>query len=274
MSVAASNEDDQAIAADAGFGGSEVRVYRFARPHDVRGSFLPPGISMGLHPHLNAAQAADAAAHVDRFRVAVQQLSQVHSDGLLRHELEHCAQWAVGGRALFDLTSAVDNALVLRFGSIRGLWALRYVGPVEGDANAAAARFVRAHNGDHACDALVGGEDGLLFASQPAPGERSSLRQRQACFAAVLGDAVEHVGARTLIVALGTEAHAAWEAARKDAAVHHHSELAVAAAPSAEAMEKAGIDDVRRAWTQALTETRQAYEHALAVAGFAPRPSA
>lgn len=272
--MAALYDCDLAVAADAGFGNDGVRVYRFERPHDVRGSFLPPGISMGLHPNLSVVQTADAATNVDRFRVAVQQLSPAHSDGLLRHELEHCAQWGVGGRPLFDLTSALDYALVLRFGAIRGLWALRYVGPVESDANAAASRFVRGRYGDPACDALVSGEDGLLFAPQPAPRERSSLSQRQACFAAVLGDAVERACGRPLIAALGIDAHAAWEVARKDVAVRHHSELAVAAAPSAGAMEKASLAEVRRAWTQALRETRQAYEHAVAAAGFAPRPSA
>jgi hypothetical protein len=262
--------DVQAACRDAGLADQCVRVYRFPGPHDARGSFLPPGLGGGLHPNLTAVQAADVEATVSCYRVAVEDNPQVPLAALLRHELEHCAQWSVCGTALFTLTEALDNALVVRHGSVRGLWEVRYVGPVEGDANAAASLFARGRFGDAACDALASTPDALLVGQGVERPDRDTVGVRQAWFAAVAGDALERALGRDpqpLIAALGANAVAAWEAAREDPEVRKEADAAVAATPTAAAARDADPAALADLWAPALAATRRAYERARAVNG-------
>lgn len=255
---------------DAGLSEDAVRLYRFTKPHDVRGSFLPPRVSLGLHPYLTPADAADAATNVQSYRVAVLDCSEVPFAALFRHELEHCAQWPICGPALFSITTALDDAFILRHGAVRGVYHLRYLVPMESDANAAASRFARTRFGDDACDALASTLHDLLVAPGAEEPDRNTLGDRQGCFAAVLGDALIDAlrsDPRPLLAGLGPNATVAWDAARSDDLVREHADQAVAATPSAAATRAADLDALAKLWAPALAATERAYARAKAVNG-------
>jgi hypothetical protein len=268
------DSDLLAACADAGLAEASVRLYRFPGPDDVRGSFVPPHTAVGLHPRLTREQAADVAARTDCYRIAVQSSPELVFAALFRHELEHCAQWSTCGLALFSLTEALDNAFVVRHGPIRGVNWLRYIGPMEGDANAAASAFATERFGREACAEFADTEHGLLFEPIEELPDRTSLAHRQACFAAVAGETLEAVlggPPGPLLEQLATGAAAVWSVACGDPLVRSHSERAIAATPTQESTCAADSVALKRAWQAALDETRLAFFRAMQINGLLPK---
>lgn len=101
--------------------------------------------------------------------------------GLMRHELEHARQYDVH-RRLHDLYEVAQNVVRL---VPKGGWLFQAI-PVEFDANAAAARFVRSHFGEQRIDALVDAKDDdvALFRTPVASSPIDCLPERMVAFLA------------------------------------------------------------------------------------------
>ena len=74
---------------------------------------------------------------------------------LIRHELEHARQRDAHGQNLMELYGMAEGVISERVGGLVGGGFLYQVIPVEMDANAAAAQFVRARFGEGQIDELL-----------------------------------------------------------------------------------------------------------------------
>ncbi len=101
--------------------------------------------------------------------------------GLMRHELEHARQYDVH-RQLHGLYEVAQDVVAT---VPRGGWLYQAI-PVEFEANAAAARFVRGHFGGQRIDELIDAKDDdiALFRSPVVPSPIESLPERMVTFLA------------------------------------------------------------------------------------------
>jgi len=126
---------------------------------------------------------------IDAIRVAVwTERTNEAVAALMRHELEHARQYDIHRRlhGLYEVAQDVVATIP------NGGWLYQAI-PVEFEANASAARFVRAYFGDQRIDELVEekGDDIALFRSPAAPSPIESLPERMVAFLASYPGACE-----------------------------------------------------------------------------------
>lgn len=99
---------------------------------------------------------------------------------MIRHELEHAVQAETHGQKVEALYHLAMHVLAVRVGGLPGGGLLYTTIPNELDANAAAAKFVRARYGGERINALLDAheEDGALFRSHVGPGPVESVPER------------------------------------------------------------------------------------------------
>jgi hypothetical protein len=148
-------------------------------------------------PHaLTDAQYAEATsiAFRDRHRIVVHLDYMLPSDlsfeatkayfaAVLRHELEHARQQeASGGQAALEIDQAlVDLVLRHKVGGLSGGAVIYNCKPIEIDANAAAAVYVRRHY-PHTVDELLSTPVANLVRSNTGPEDPGTLLRRTVCF--------------------------------------------------------------------------------------------
>ena len=158
-------------------------LYRYLELH-------PEGEPQEIHPLLAAMNDDDC---IDTYRVVV--FKDRRAEGvaaLVRHELEHARQYDRFGQELMELSGLAEHVLAERVGGLHGGGVLYQLIPVELDANAAAATFVRHHFGAERIDELLraGDKDGAGF--------RSLVRPARPQYAARANAALLRDGARPL----------------------------------------------------------------------------
>lgn len=100
----------------------------------------------------------------------------------LRHELHHARQWLESGSAVFDLDPLVDEILSRKAGGLNGSGVFYNLKPIEQDANAAAAMFLREYHADLLDAALADSEAAPLARSLTGPAPSPSLVARTVAF--------------------------------------------------------------------------------------------
>lgn len=138
-------------------------------------------------------------ACIDAYRVVV--FRDRTLDGiaaLIRHEFEHARQRDVHGQQLMQLYDIAENVIAERVGGLVGGGFLYQVIPVEMDANAAAAVFVRERFGAQRIEELLhmGDKDGSVFRSLVGPATIETLPERMIRFFATIPDLCERCGER------------------------------------------------------------------------------
>lgn len=117
---------------------------------------------------------------------------------LIRHELEHARQRDVHGQRLTELYGIAENMLLERVGGLPGSAFLYQVIPVEMDANASSALFVRNYFRPDRIDTLLraGDRDGPAIRSLVGPPSIDTLSERMIRFFATMPDLGERFAAR------------------------------------------------------------------------------
>lgn len=156
----------------------------------------PEGEAEELHPLL---EEMNEEACIDAYRIAV--FTERTFEGiaaLIRHELEHARQRDVHGQRLMELYGMAEAVISERVGGLAGGGFLYQVIPVEMDANAAAAIFVRHRFGADHVDALLraGDKDGSAFRSLVGPPAIETLPERMIQFFATIPDLCERFAER------------------------------------------------------------------------------
>jgi hypothetical protein len=101
---------------------------------------------------------------------------------MLRHELEHARQQVACGNDLLDIDDQfVDRAVGIKVGGLHGGTDLYNQKPIEQDANAAAAMYLREHHADHV-DAILHGPCAQLTRSNTPPESTDTLLARTIAF--------------------------------------------------------------------------------------------
>jgi hypothetical protein len=117
---------------------------------------------------------------------------------LIRHELEHARQYEAQGQPLSELGGVAEQVIRERVGDLVGGGFLYQVIPIEMDANAAAALFVRTHFGADRIDKLLAqnDKDGSGFRSLVGPPPIETLPERMIRFLATMPDLCESYAER------------------------------------------------------------------------------
>jgi hypothetical protein len=97
--------------------------------------------------------------------------------GLLRHELHHAGQYEAVEPSVFDIDDLLDEAIRVKVGGLPGGPAFYNQKPVEQDANAAAAMYLRKHHPDHV-DLILDGPMSHLARSLTPPESFDTLLAR------------------------------------------------------------------------------------------------
>jgi hypothetical protein len=101
--------------------------------------------------------------------------------GTLRHELRHAEQRDACGGELFSLDELAGQLVSWKVAGLPRGGLLYHLKPIEVDANAASAMFLRQSYGD-AVEAILKGEDGVLARSNTAPGDLLDLPAKTVAF--------------------------------------------------------------------------------------------
>jgi hypothetical protein len=146
-----------------------------------------------IHPLLDEMNSDDC---IDAHRIVV--FKDRTLEGLtagIRHELEHARQYGSFGQPLMEFYGLAEHVIAERVGGLCGGAFLYQVIPVEFDANAAAAAFVRRHFGAERIDALLrdGDKDGAAFRSLVGAPELDTLPERMLFFFATMPDLCQRV---------------------------------------------------------------------------------
>jgi len=114
---------------------------------------------------------------------------------LIRHELEHGRQYNAFGQKLVELGGLAEHVICERVAGLVGGGFLYQTIPLEMDANAAAAAFVRQRFGPERIDALLaaGDKDGAAFRSLVGPPPLETLPERMIRFVATMPDLCQRV---------------------------------------------------------------------------------
>lgn len=117
---------------------------------------------------------------------------------LMRHELEHAHQFEAFGGPLLGLYLLAEGVLSEHAGGLPGSALLYQMIPVEFDANAAAAVFVRSRFGDERITELLetGDKDSAAFRALVPPPPIESLPDRMVQFLAIMPDLCRRLAAR------------------------------------------------------------------------------
>jgi hypothetical protein len=161
----------------------------------------PPGIELVDEEYdlLHGSMLAEAnmPEHIDRFRVAIYE--DVDPDdpvaiaimaGTLRHELRHAEQRAACGDALFDLDELAEQLVGWKIGGLPRAAALYHLKPIELDANAASAVFLRTYYPSHVASVLES-DDSVLARSNTPPGPLVELAAKTVAFMFCLREVAE-----------------------------------------------------------------------------------
>lgn len=146
------------------------------------------GEAVELHPLLDELNHDEC---IDSHRVVVFRDRTIEGvAALIRHELEHGRQQDVHGPRLMKLYGIALSVISERVGGLPGAGFLYQVIPLELDANAAAATFVRGRYGAAAIDELLrdGDGDGAAFRSLVGPPPIDTLPERMVRFFATMPD--------------------------------------------------------------------------------------
>lgn len=149
-----------------------------------------------IHPLLND---MNSEACIDAYRVVVFTDRTIEGiAALIRHELEHAKQREAHGQRLMGLYSLACDVIAERVGGLTGGAFLYQVIPVEMDANAAAAAFVRGAFTQRRIDQLLaaGDSDGSAFRSLVGAPDIDTLPERMVRFFATIPDLCELYGDR------------------------------------------------------------------------------
>jgi hypothetical protein len=136
----------------------------------------------------NLAAEANSPENRDRHRIVVRRpftsdpASVARFSGKLRHELEHARQWDACGLPVFALNNVADGVLQLKVVGLPGGRVFTNLKPVEQDANAASAMFLRARWPDTIRFLLDDPEHAPLVRSLTPPGRPETLLTRMVAF--------------------------------------------------------------------------------------------
>jgi hypothetical protein len=131
---------------------------------------------------------ANSAEHRDRQRVIVRRplesdpVSIAAFSGKLRHELEHVRQWKACGLPVFQLDNLADGVLAPKIRGLKEGNRFKHLKPIEQDANAASAMFLRERWPDAVDSLLHDPNDGVLVRSLTPPGSLETLVTRMVAF--------------------------------------------------------------------------------------------
>jgi len=192
-------EEWKAAVTDAGFDEEAVAIWALeqAPPEGKSGSvaqWFIPHVSLDPPHGLSEEELGEAEseeAHKHRVIVylrypAFHELSpsaaRAFLGAVLRHELEHAKQHERWGNELFFMDSAlIDPALSARVGQLPGGAQLYNLKPMELDANAASARYLREHHPDAVAEILES-EHGGFARCLTAPQDLDTLLVRTVSF--------------------------------------------------------------------------------------------
>lgn len=111
--------------------------------------------------------------------------------GKLRHELRHAEQRLHPcGPELFSLVELADEIARVRVGGLPNGARIYNLMPIELDANAAAARFLRAHHGALVAE-ILRGDDAALARSNTPPGAIADLPAKTVAFMFIFREIAE-----------------------------------------------------------------------------------
>lgn len=99
----------------------------------------------------------------------------------LRHELEHARQYEAVGKVVIDLDGELDYIIRVKFGGLPGGAAHYNQKPLEQDANAAAAMYLRQHHPEHVQAILDGPCAHLARSNTPPESPETLLVRTVAC---------------------------------------------------------------------------------------------
>lgn len=185
----------QRASAHAGFDDSEVRLWLCTgydldkeRPGAV---YYKPHLSIDDDRFLTPAQKheAESDTYSGRHRVAIFEDFRLTDDDLgdtlipvlgamLRHELEHARQQEQCGNDVLDIDDQfLDHAVRIKAGGLPGGTELYNLKPMEQDANAASAMYLREHHAEHV-DRILEGPSAQLARSNTPPETLDTLLAR------------------------------------------------------------------------------------------------
>ena len=171
---------------------------------------------------------------------------------------------------------AIDRVIGFDAAARRGSGAIYNVVPMEMEANAAAAGFIRPRVEPVQLTDLESGEQGVLFRRPPELEPIASTDKRMVCAAAIVGEHVEdafeqggHPRGRLGAIAEMPDGPAMWSALRADAELQEYGARFEAAVPSTSQIESAR-PLFGHAWNAAREAWLDAYDRAREVAGLAP----
>jgi hypothetical protein len=101
--------------------------------------------------------------------------------GLLRHELHHARQFEAAGQAVIDLDGEFDDIIRVKFGGLPGGSTYYNLKPLEQDANAAAAMYLRSQHAEHVNRILEGPSGHLARSNTPPEPPETLLARTVAC---------------------------------------------------------------------------------------------
>ncbi len=161
----------------------------------------PPHIDLQDEPHdlLHGAmlEEANLPEHRDKHRIAIYEdidgddpLAVAIMAGTLRHELRHAEQREAWGGDLFALDELADQLVSWKVGGLPKAAFLYHAKPIELDANAASALYLRERYPTQ-LRAILDSEDGVLARSNIPPGALDDLPTKTVCFMFTLREVAE-----------------------------------------------------------------------------------
>ncbi len=139
-------------------------------------------VTEGLADELNAPPLRSVHRVVVRRPAESDPVAIARFAGKLRHELEHARQWEACGRVVFQLSELADRALAAKISGLPRGRVFTNLKPVEQDANAASAMFLRKRWPDAVDPLLRHEEDAPLARSLTPPGPLETLPARMIAF--------------------------------------------------------------------------------------------
>jgi hypothetical protein len=183
---------------DAGFADDDVALWLCSGyPADDERSgacYYKPLLAIDDDRFLRPEQKAEAESndYWERHRVVIFEDFRAEEDDLgdalvpvigahLRHELEHARQQVACGNDVLDLDDFLDRAIRLKAGGLPGSTDLYNLKPMEQDANAAAAMYLRTHHPEHVGAILTGPCPQLARSHTPPEAHDTLLARTVAC---------------------------------------------------------------------------------------------
>jgi hypothetical protein len=157
----------------------------------VGAQWCEPGMAMTAGTYLvddELAAELNAPGHINLHRILVRRplgsdpIMAARISAKLRHELEHALQWRACGPPVFQLSQVADHVLALKLRGLPRGRVFTNLKPIEQDANAASAMFVRRRWPDAVAVLLKDPDDAPLVRSLTPPGSPQTLVTRMIAF--------------------------------------------------------------------------------------------